>query len=81
MIEPALARIRNIHPNLPLYSWRVKECLACHERMSAKTSRMGFELCPKCRKDRLCRDTGGPACSPLHGIKVVHLCEARVTAP
>jgi hypothetical protein len=58
MIEPALSRIRNINPNLPLCCWRVKLCPVCNEKIPLKSSRMGSELCPKCWKSKHDRGMG-----------------------
>jgi hypothetical protein len=50
-IDPALERIRNIHPKLPLYSFHIKKCPICHERLSLRTLKQGEPLCEKCRKN------------------------------
>ena len=64
-LDPAIERIRNIHPKLPLYSFHVKKCPICHERLSLRTLKRGDELCEKCRKIEHRRLSACPANNPL----------------
>jgi len=48
VLDPAIERIRNIHPKLPLYSFHLKKCPVCHERLSLKALKRGDALCEKC---------------------------------
>ena len=49
-LDPAIERIRNIHPKLPLYSFHLKKCPICHERLSVKVIKRGDAMCKKCSK-------------------------------
>jgi hypothetical protein len=50
-LDPAIERIRNIHPKLPLYSFHLKKCPICHERLSVKTIKKGDAMCGTCCKN------------------------------